>query len=107
MSAWNHAICAPCWFSQHPDVQRRDIPETGTLEQCCFCFDWTRHGIYVRKDPAEMRCKGGTRVHTRGTADEMLAVLEAIMEWEKGRPDTMPSPLWGRAQDVITKAKGK
>lgn len=50
MSAWSHAICAPCWEERFPDLTPYvlAIPD---LELCCFCGEDTEAGIYIRDDP--------------------------------------------------------
>jgi len=72
MSRWmqhaQHAICAPCWTKQHPELGVPTWAAGGFLtrlterlrvdETCCFCGEVTSAGIYVRHDPYELRCQG-------------------------------------------------
>ena len=58
MSAWVHAVCDSCWKasdSREPHRVVKIVPEN-----CCFCGEETRSGIYVRLDPAnpKLRCQG-------------------------------------------------
>jgi hypothetical protein len=55
MSNWTHAICAPCWNKERPDRPTPLGNEIGDLEVCCFCGEPTKSGIYVRKDPKELK----------------------------------------------------
>lgn len=56
---WNHSICQSCWDDRNP-LRRavQFVPEIGEPKTCCFCGRPTKAGIYVRQDPAEMRCQG-------------------------------------------------
>ena len=68
MSRWTHAICAPCWNQQHPELGLPASAAGGFLtrvreqyrvdETCCFCGEVTSAGIYVRHYPYELRCQG-------------------------------------------------
>lgn len=56
--AWTHAQCWYCWEARNgtrtPHVLMR--PE---WENCCFCGNATKAGIYVRADPAALdHCQG-------------------------------------------------
>ena len=53
---FNHSQCYHCWRKE----RGRDIPvrvQNHEPERCCFCKRWTIEGIFVRKDPKEMRCE--------------------------------------------------
>lgn len=58
MSAFNHAICDPCWEKRSPGrVPHRLV--VGGLEVCCWCGHETGSGIYVREDPSKVpMCSG-------------------------------------------------
>ena len=77
MSAWTHRICADCFIDReiandpndHDSGQaviriptRVNIEHCPEEELCCFCgrtlINMTHGGIYVREDPAGLRCKG-------------------------------------------------
>jgi hypothetical protein len=50
---WNQAICETCWNERNPDRQaHRLIPDVAEEETCSYCGKSTRHGIYVRDEPA-------------------------------------------------------
>ena len=57
MSAWNHNICQACWNKKNPDREPVRIkPAYAYLATCCYCGAENRDGIYVREDPAKMKC---------------------------------------------------
>lgn len=56
MSEWNHSICVVCWNTRNPDRQTM-MHADGPYEVCCFCGKYHASGIYVRMDPAEMKCR--------------------------------------------------
>ena len=57
-SAWTHALCDPCWARRNGDtVPHRDVSGPTSAENCCQCGK-PCYGIYIREDPAQMRCKG-------------------------------------------------
>lgn len=60
MSKWTHAICDDCWDKKNPE---RPSPRraSGDREICCFCAMGTNSGIYIREDPAKLKCE---RVHS-------------------------------------------
>lgn len=59
MSRWTHAICVPCWNDRRPEkAVNEDDYTDGSHEDCCFCGEPTRSGIYYRHNPDEARCKG-------------------------------------------------
>lgn len=57
MSRWTHAICDTCWSARNGGRAPVHLREPD-LEICCFCGGPTKRGIYVRHDPAELRCRG-------------------------------------------------
>lgn len=65
MSKWNHAICQECWNSLNRGEPCRVREEflDETAEPCCFCGKPQQSGIYVRKNPNEVPCKGEGVVH--------------------------------------------
>jgi hypothetical protein len=69
MSQWTHAICDPCWGSLFPGrVPCRLLAENGDgydREQCCWCGSVT-DGIYTRRDPSEVCCRGTGGIHDGG-----------------------------------------
>jgi hypothetical protein len=59
MSDWNHSMCADCWSKQNQKhVPKRDWEAIRNPEFCCFCGRETYEGIFVRRDPRELKCKG-------------------------------------------------
>ena len=57
MSRWSHAICRLCWDAQTPD-REPTVLRYPHEETCCFCGAVTQEGIYVRENPARLRCGG-------------------------------------------------
>lgn len=61
MSGWTHLSCKTCWNKSNPDrvvaVDDQSSAEDGG-EPCCFCGEWTTSGIYVRRNPEALECKG-------------------------------------------------
>ena len=66
MSSWTHRCCVDCWmkffmerFGPDPVTLNKELcPE---VEPCCFCgveLHNDGRGIYVREDPAILRCRG-------------------------------------------------
>ena len=54
-SEWFHPICRPCWDEHKPGQVPAAIAwDIRARERCCWCGDETRHGIYVRADPAPL-----------------------------------------------------
>jgi len=54
VSGWTHPVCLACYlamFNRVPYMLAGPPPE-----QCCFCGGLTLKGIYVRHDPAALRC---------------------------------------------------
>ncbi len=61
MNRWNHSICHRCWNEKHPGreaVVLREEFRDEKPECCCFCGAAHGSGIYVRKNPDTLRCKG-------------------------------------------------
>ena len=54
---WNHSICEDCWNAQNPTKPARSVKTQGE-QTCCFCGDKHSSGIYVRHDPASLKCGG-------------------------------------------------
>lgn len=65
MAEWNHRMCGECWLEKEfkwlPDggIEFRApvMIKDATPGPCCFCTNISRLGIYVRKDPKEMKCE--------------------------------------------------
>lgn len=56
---WTHPMCDACWNFRHPDRRPvRVVGSWGDIEQCCFCRETTKSGIYVRQDPTMTPCRG-------------------------------------------------
>lgn len=55
-SAWTHAICDRCWELRNGASTSASMNHVGD-EKCCACGKVCR-GIYIREDPALLRCKG-------------------------------------------------
>lgn len=74
-SAWTHLLCDVCWKRDNPDREPiRVKAEPGTADEytfwvgpCCQCGGFTGSGIFVRKDPAGLRCAGIGGVHLEST----------------------------------------
>lgn len=60
MSNWTHSICKTCWEKKTAAEGNPDrIPVTvrnDSDKPCCFCAEPTMAGIYVRHDPAQLKC---------------------------------------------------
>lgn len=62
MSRWTHAICDECYETESEKDDA--LPEKPvrlrypSKEDCCFCGQQTESGIYIRKDPAQVKCGG-------------------------------------------------
>jgi len=54
--SWNHAQCYDCWTKKRINGELVRIPNHQP-ERCCFCKRGTIEGIFIRKDPKEMRWK--------------------------------------------------
>lgn len=67
MSEWTHNVCERCWFTTH-DLSHHEgggfrLPVTtvkdACADVCCMCGGTpTISGIYIRRPPGEMLCKG-------------------------------------------------
>lgn len=53
MSQWTHSMCNLCWDKKNPTREPYVIKDR-MLENCCFCGEPTRSGIYVRENPATL-----------------------------------------------------
>ena len=53
---FNHAQCYNCWRKECEDDTVVRVLNHGP-KRCCFCKRWTVEGIFVRKNPREMKCK--------------------------------------------------
>lgn len=73
MSDRTHPVCDPCW-RERPEAQER-VPTRvmGAAGVCCFCGKHT-NGIFVRGDPAGLKCEHDRTVHV---PDEGLLYSEA------------------------------
>ena len=59
MSAWTHAACDECYSVWEEGAEPvRIVKEDRVEEECCFCGDKTKSGIYYRADPAKTLCGG-------------------------------------------------
>ena len=56
MSKWTHAICDKCWSDKNTTKPLR--VNEGPRELCCFCGKSTDSGIYIKRNPDKLRCKG-------------------------------------------------
>jgi hypothetical protein len=59
LHGWTHSICDNCWpgyaeTHESPDVPYRMIGEALVEENCCWCGQPHRSGIYVRYDPVKL-----------------------------------------------------
>lgn len=57
-------MCADCWAKR-----REGVPVTvpgGEREMCCYCYEFTDAGIFVREDPSKTPCKATGGVHHGG-----------------------------------------
>lgn len=57
MKNWNQPVCRTCWDDEHPYRHPVVVPPGvgDASELCCYCGAETRHGIYVRVDPATVK----------------------------------------------------
>ncbi len=75
MTQWTHSICQNCWNGEHPEEggdwknpeDQEPSREPVTLidvnvELCCICNTKTSAGIYIRRDPKHLPCKGNHKV---------------------------------------------
>jgi hypothetical protein len=51
MSQWSHPMCQQCWEEREGIRVPVRVIERET-ENCCWCGNVTRSGIYKREDPA-------------------------------------------------------
>lgn len=57
MTKWMHAMCRKCWTRENGDLVAVTFPE-ATRARCCFCGEFNRDGIFVRRDPDACPCAG-------------------------------------------------
>lgn len=62
MGRWTHPQCPDCWLKERGNTAPM-MMHNAPQETCCWCGQSTREGIYVRHDPALLRCDGE---HGRG-----------------------------------------
>lgn len=55
-SAWTHTLCELCAAVRRGDTGPQ-IVRDAHFEKCCQCGK-ACYGIFIREDPAQMRCKG-------------------------------------------------
>lgn len=58
MNRYVHALCHPCWDRLFPRQYPAHAVDAGEPEPCCSCGEPTRAGIYVRAEPAKLKCAG-------------------------------------------------
>jgi hypothetical protein len=57
--SWSHHICDECFAKKYPDKQPiRAKHQYLIVENCCFCGQPSKSGIYTREDPTKTRCNG-------------------------------------------------
>ncbi len=60
LTTQTHAMCDDCW--SRTQQARSGQPPTRTedraVQRCCFCGAETRSGMFMRQDPAGLRCGG-------------------------------------------------
>lgn len=70
MSAkFNHNMCWSCWRAQElqrDGTMRRPVRVVGLDEEelealCCYCGQINLEGIYVRRSPEQLPCRGQHR----------------------------------------------
>lgn len=54
--AWTHVLCEACDARRNGDTGPLLVID-ATFEKCCQCGKACK-GIFIREDPALMRCKG-------------------------------------------------
>lgn len=55
--SWTHSICDECWITTNGQREAHRLREPEYV-RCCRCAAWSSSGIYVRADPATLRCAG-------------------------------------------------
>lgn len=59
MAEWTHAICSECY---EREGEGAGVPHCLTAveraERCCWCGQMTTSGIYLRRDPLWVKCRG-------------------------------------------------
>lgn len=61
MSKWTHSICGSCWLER--EGERPAVRAQNADDVCCFCGTKTALGIYIRQDPATVKCQGQGGTH--------------------------------------------
>jgi hypothetical protein len=56
-SRWIHALCESCWAAREHRTPPRITD--AEAEVCCACQTSTTSGIYIRANPATLRCTHG------------------------------------------------
>jgi hypothetical protein len=56
-SAWTHVLCDSCWAIRNGDRVPHVTVCDVNGDRCCQCGKDCR-AIFIREDPALMRCKG-------------------------------------------------
>jgi hypothetical protein len=55
-------MCLPCWEDRYPGREPHVVLDSPTV-MCCYCGNFAENGIYLRQDPAEVRCRGKGGIH--------------------------------------------
>lgn len=64
MSKWNHLLCRFCYRQLEPGRKPVTLKE-AEVDSCCRCTKDTSSGIYYRKDPETIYCRGVSGVHKK------------------------------------------
>lgn len=63
-SAWTHVLCDSCWMVRNGEkLPHRVIGQNEEPQEICCDCGKACPGIYIRENPAAMRCDG---VHPEG-----------------------------------------
>lgn len=63
---WNHRMCGDCWIEReinseiarlHRVIRCPVVVIQTAPGVCCFCKQFTRIGLFIRHNPAEMSCE--------------------------------------------------
>ena len=59
MGGWTWPMCVDCWNERNPTKMAAQIIKSP-IEICCECGKETQSGIYIRRNPNEVKFKKPT-----------------------------------------------